>query len=164
MNDRAGRIGLWATAIVCVVLWASGGAARAGDSFYGKVTAVRSADVVVMSYGRGEYVVRLFGVEAPREGAIAEQARAVVAKLVLGKSARFRLERRTPNGEMVGRLLADDATAGVRDVGLGLLRAGLVRRREGADGKYGELAAAEADARKAKRGLWAQTSPARGPN
>ena len=40
-----------------------------------------------------------------------------------------------------------------------LLRAGMARREEGYDYKYGELSAAEKEAQTAKRGLWAQTAP-----
>jgi len=130
------------------------------DSLYGKVTAVRSADVVVLNYGKGEYVVRIVGIEPPT-GATARQARQYVSNLVLGKNARLRLERRAPNGEMVARLYTDDPVNGNKDVGLELLRAGLVRHQATYDGKYGEMAAAEREARTARRGLWAAAVPPR---
>jgi endonuclease YncB( thermonuclease family) len=144
--------------------------AFAGDSLYGKVTAVKSAEVVVFEYdagssGRtatrktGQYDLRIVGIDAPESGSAARQARQLVASLVLGKNARMRFEYRNKNGEMLSRLFTDDPTAGIKDVGLELVRAGLARRQSDYDYKYGELSAAEREARAAGRGLWAQTEP-----
>jgi len=129
--------------------------AFAGDSFHGKVTSVRSAEVMVLDYGHGRYVVRLFGIDAPKEGPPAAEAKRFVEKLVLDQEARARFEGRK-KGEMVSRLFTGDP--GV-DIGLELVRAGLARRLRTLDYKYGELAAAEEDARKAGRGIWATPQP-----
>ncbi len=137
--------------------------ASAGDSLYGKVTEVRSADVVILDYGTGHYVIHILGIGVPASGPIADQAKEFVARLVLGKNARMRLGSRTENGEMVSQLFTDDPIVGIRDVGLELVRAGLARRQQGEDYqfgyKYGELSKAEAEARKAARGLWAPAQP-----
>lgn len=133
--------------------------ALAGDSIYGKVTEVRSADLVVLDYGKGRYDVRIIGIDVPKEGPIANEAKQFVSKLVLGKNARIRFEGRNKAGEMVSRLFTDDPEIGIKDVGLELVRAGLARRRQADDNqlgyKYGELSAAEREAQKAQRGLWA---------
>ena len=129
--------------------------AFAGDSLYGKVTEVKSATVVTLDTGADRYDIRLIGIDAPAQGALAAQARDLLASLVLGKNARMRFEYRE-RGEMVSRLLTDDPVLGVKDVGIELVRAGLAQRQKGFDYKYGELAAAESQARTAKRGLWAQ--------
>ena len=134
--------------------------ASAADSLYGRITAVRSADVVVLNYGTGEYVVRIVGIVPPSGApARAREARQFVSNLLLGKNARMRLERRGPNNEMVARLYTDDPVNGIKDVGLELLKAGLVRHEPTYDGKYGEMAAAENEARTARRGLWAAPQP-----
>ena len=52
-------------AIALVVLGTSVGSAFAGDSIYGRVTAVGSGQIVVLNYGQGEYVVRLVGIDVP---------------------------------------------------------------------------------------------------
>ena len=130
--------------------------AFAGDSLYGKVTAVKSASLIVLDYGDGQYDVRLIGIDAPAAGPLAEEARELVAGLVLGKNARIRFEERGAKEEMLSRLLADDPVLGVKDVGLELVKAGLAQRQRDFDYKYGELSAAENEARAAKRGLWAQ--------
>lgn len=128
----------------------------AGDSLYGTVTAVESAGVVTLDYGAGEYDLHLVGIDVPSEAPIADQARKLVAELVLDKNARMRFYHRTAKGEMLARLFTDDPELGIRDVATELVRAGLARRQEGFDYAYGELAAAEAEARAAERGLWAR--------
>jgi endonuclease YncB( thermonuclease family) len=137
--------------------------AFAGDSIYGKVTAVRSGDVIVLNYGSGEYVVRIVGFIAPEAGqARAREATQFVSKMLLGKNARLRFERKAPNGEMLGRMYTDDLKGdpkGIRDVTTELLRAGLVRRAPNYNDKTGELAAAEKEAQAAQRGLWAPVRP-----
>lgn len=126
----------------------------AGDSIYGKVTEVRSADLLIFDYGGGQYELRLVGIDMP-EGPLAEQAKQLVADLVLGKNVRMRFDHRAPNGEMLSRVLTDDPVIGIKDVGVELVRAGLARREPQFDYKYGELSAAEREARNAQRGLWA---------
>lgn len=128
--------------------------AFAGDSLYGTVTAIKSANLVTLDYGGGKYEVRLVGIDVPRNKKIAADAEQYVSRMILGKKVQMRFEGRAPNGEMRARLLTTDSTAGIRDVAIELVKAGLVQRHKGYDFKYGELAAAEREARKAKRGLW----------
>lgn len=133
--------------------------AFAGDSLYGKVTLVKSAQVVVFDYGKGRYDVRIIGIDAPSEGPVAREAKQFVTNLVMGKKVRMRFEYRTKNGEMLSRLFTDDPETGIKDVGIELVKAGLARRQGKYDYKYGELSAAENEAQKARRGLWATTQP-----
>jgi endonuclease YncB( thermonuclease family) len=151
--------GITGLLVGAVALLATSFPARAGDSLYGKVTEVKSGDRVTLDYGAGSYELRLTGIDVPREGDIARQARERVAKLVLHKNARMRFEGRTENGEMLARLYTDDPELGIREVAVELVRAGLARRQKGFDFSYGELAAAEREARQAKRGLWAGNTP-----
>jgi endonuclease YncB( thermonuclease family) len=148
--------------VLCLALLAAAAAAGAGDSLWGRVMAVKEPTLVTLDYGTGSYEIRLVGIDAPKAGdALHGQAVAFVSGLVLNKSARMRLHRRGANDdELVGRLFTDDPEIGIKEVGVELLRAGLARRQEGYDEKYGELAAAEAEARAAGRGIWA-SAPAR---
>ena len=123
----------------------------AGDSLYGKIIKIRSAELVIMDYGAGQYVIHIIGIVTPKEGPLTKKALEFVSKLVLGKNARMRFESRNKNGEMMARLLTGDAKM---DVGLELVKAGLAKRQPDYDYKYGELSKAENEARKAKRGLW----------
>ena len=130
--------------------------ARAGDSMWGQVTSVPSAEVVVLRDSKGGYEIRIAGVDVPLD--FAEEARQLVVSLVLNKNARMRFEYRDTDGQMIARLFTDDPVLGIRDVAVELLRAGFARRDPDRrfNDKYGELAAAEEDARKNRRGLWAQ--------
>jgi endonuclease YncB( thermonuclease family) len=131
----------------------------AGDSFYGKVTEVKSANLVRLESGQGGYDILIVGIDVPKEGPLAKAATQFVAKLVLGKNARMRLVGRNKNGEMVSRLFTDDPEIGIKDVGLELVRSGLAQRQKSYDYKYHELSQAENEAQKARRGLWATTQP-----
>jgi endonuclease YncB( thermonuclease family) len=119
------------------------------------VTEVKSADLVTLDYGDGQYDLRLIGIDVPKDGPIATKATEFVSNLVLGKNARMRFEGRTESGEMMARLFTDDPDIGIKEVGVELVRAGLARRQKGFDFKYGELSAAEKEAQGARRGLWA---------
>ena len=130
--------------------------AYAGDSLWGKVTAVKEPTLVTLDYGSGSYEIRIVGIDAPAPGeAQASEALQLVSNLVLNKNARMRLDHRAANDEMVCRLFTDDPVIGIKEVGVELVRAGLARRQAGYDEKYGELAAAENEARNAGRGIWA---------
>jgi endonuclease YncB( thermonuclease family) len=141
--------------LLCLVLLA-GPHPAFGKSLSGRVTEVKSTEVVVLNYGAGRYDVRIVGIDAPKEGPLAEQAKQFVANMVLGKQVRIRFEGRATNGEMVSRLFTGDP--GV-DVGVELLKAGMARRQDGYDYKYGELSAAEKTAREGRRGLWSTAQP-----
>ncbi len=131
------------------------GPVLAGDSLYGTVTEMRSADTVVLDYGAGQYELKLVGIDVPRAGPIATQANQFVSNLVLGKNARMRFEGRAENGQMRARLFTDDPEIGIKEVAVELVKSGLARREKGFDFNYGELAAAEKVARDAQRGVWA---------
>lgn len=133
--------------------------ARAGDSLYGKVTAVKSGNVVTFDYGAGQYDLRLVGIEPAKNGPLARKAVRLVSRMVLGKNARMRFEGRGDDGLMRARLFIPDPVLGSKEVAQELLRAGLARRQEGFDFKYGELSAAESEARSAHRGLWTAAQP-----
>jgi endonuclease YncB( thermonuclease family) len=126
----------------------------AGDSVYGKLINVKRADLVILDYGAGRYDIRIAGIEVP-PGPLAVDAQHFVEKLVLNRNARMRLVGRAPGGDMVSQLLTDDRRFGILDVGIELLRYGLARWNQKYEYKYGELKAAEDEARKRGLGLWA---------
>lgn len=143
------------TALFCILVsTTSGGAVFAGDSFYGKVTQVRSANTIILENERAKFNVRIAGIDVPKQRLLAAEAREFLARLVLRKNARLRLGYRERTGVFVGRLQTDDPEIGLKDVAVELVRAGLAQKQANFDYKYGELAAAEKEARAAKRGLW----------
>jgi len=133
--------------------------ASAGDSLYGKVIAVESADKVVFDYGAGRYELKLVGIEVPRDTLAATDARKFVTDLVLNKNVRMRFEGRDPDGTMRARLFTDDPQRGIQEVNVELVRAGLVQPGPGGEYKYDELRKAEGEAKAARRGLWSTTQP-----
>ena len=148
MNTRAiGLLGLFLVTSAHVI--------PPGDSLYGRVTAVRSADVVVLTHAAGQYTLRLVGIAPPAATRAASEATAFVRNLVLNKPARMRLEGRDRNGVLRARLYTADSTTGIVEVNVELVRAGLVRKVANFDFKYGELANAEREARVARRGVFA---------
>jgi endonuclease YncB( thermonuclease family) len=152
----AGRGGAVASLLGVWILGVGVPPALAGDSLYGAVTEVKDPSRVVLDYGEGRYELRLVGIEVPREGPVAEEAVELLSSMVLGRNARMRFEYRTPEGEMLARLFTDEPDGRIREVAVELVRAGLARRAEAFDFKYGQLAAAEREAREAKRGVWAE--------
>jgi endonuclease YncB( thermonuclease family) len=128
-----------------------------GKALGGKVTEVRSAEVIVVETGTGQDVLRIVGITAPQDASLATKAKQLLNEMVMGKVVRARFESRDDAGEMVSRVFVGDPG---QDVGLELVRAGLAQRQEGPPEpeigyKYGELSKAESEARDAKRGLWA---------
>lgn len=137
----------------------------ATDAFHGKVTAVDSANLVTFETGSIRFELQLAGIEAPEEPSLAEEAIKFVSSLVLDRFAYIRVGSRTKTGRILVRLLTEDPEVGAYDVAVELVRAGLAKRQEGFDFKYGELAAAEEEAKNAKRGIWSAPPPSeKGPN
>jgi len=156
MRHGWARRGAWTLALLAAALVP----AQAGDSLWGRVTAVKEPTLVTLDYGSGSYEIRIVGIDAPKAGErLSAEAVKFVSDLVLNKNARMRLHHRdVANDEMVCRLITDDPVIGMKEVGVELVRAGLARRQAGYDEKYGELAAAEDEARGAGRGLWASAA------
>lgn len=137
------------------ILIAGSAPVSAGDSIYGRISEVRSANGVVLQHGGGgRFNIRIAGIELPRQKASADRAKDFVQNFALGKNARLRLGYREKDGTFVGRIHIDDPDIGIKDVGIELVRSGLAQKQANFDYKYGELAAAEREARAAKRGLW----------
>jgi len=125
----------------------------AGDKFEGRVIEVKSGAVVTVETDAARYDVKIIGIVPPQEGRMASEAHQRVSTLVLGKLIRVRYFRRELDGTMLGQIYV--GLPGI-DVGIELLRAGLVQKQPEFDFPKGEFAAAEQQARRAKRGLWAQ--------
>lgn len=148
------------SATLAVLLVVAFSQAFAGDSVVGKIIAVKSAEVVTLDYGAGTYDIRIAGIELPNDRAMRSRAREALSSIVLGKTVRLRFYGRAPDGTMYGRILiggigSAKAAEAVRDVGVELVRAGMVRGFN--DGyKYGEMSRAETEARTSNRGVWRQ--------
>jgi endonuclease YncB( thermonuclease family) len=154
MSKRSGRLAVAAFLALGLTIQ-SPPVAHAGDSLYGKVTAVKRADLITFDHGAGSYDIRLAGVDIPQDRAVAQEAARFMTKLLLNKPARLRFDGRTAQGEMIGRLYTDDPNVGIKDTGMEMVRAGMAMPQRAYGGyKYGEPAQAMEEARAKKLGVW----------
>ncbi len=132
-------------------------AARAGDgeTFTGTCVAVRDGDTLeVMRAGRA-IRVRLWGIDCPERGqAFAAAARQFTARLAHGKEVTVTVVSVDRYHRLVGRVTVDG-----RDLALALVREGLAWWYAHHAPHARELAAAEAEARQARQGLWGEAAP-----
>lgn len=122
----------------------------------GKVIRVLDGDTIEVLWNGRPVRVRLHGVDCPeRNQAFGSAARKFTAELCFGQQVTLR----SYGTDRYGRLLADVILPDGRVLNHELLRAGLAwwyREYAAADTA---LAALEAEARAARRGLWAQRDP-----
>ncbi len=150
-----GRIRRLTAALALAVLPLA--AVHAGDTFVGRVTAVKSANVITMQQGDIVYDVRINGIVVDKDSTLARAARNALTNLLLDKTVRLRFDKRV-DGQMTGRIRIGGIgkpEEEVKDVGVELVRAGVVR----ADAsypkyRYGQMQSAEDEARQARRGVW----------
>jgi micrococcal nuclease len=125
------------------------------ETFTGRVIGITDGDTIrVLRIGRPE-VIRLRGIDAPERGqAYGERARQFAVALAFGKVVAVEAAGRDRHN----RLLAEVRLPDGRSLNRELVRAGLAWwfRRYSRDPV---LAALEAEARAARRGLWADPRP-----
>lgn len=120
----------------------------------GKVVSVTDGDTIVVLIDRVSVKVRLDGIDAPeRRQAYGNAARERVAALTFGKVVTLHTKGTDRYGRTIAMVIADE-----RSVNVAMVREGLAwHYREYS--KDDELAKAEAEAKAAKRGLWADEMP-----
>jgi len=124
------------------------------SAFSGTVVAVLDGDSLMVLDGRRQVEVRLHGVDAPEGGqAFGNVCKRTLSNLVFGKTAAVQVVDIDRYKRSVSRLTVDG-----RDVGLEMVRAGCAwhYRQYSNDASY---AAAEEEARRARRGLWQDAKP-----
>lgn len=136
--------------LACLAVATLGSACQDGDTFTGRVVGITDGDTLtVLRDGRPERI-RLAGIDAPEAGQpFARRARQHLASLAGGREATVQVQGTDRYGRLVARVVVGDV-----DVGLEQVRQGLawhVTR----DSRDARLAAAEREARAARRGLWA---------
>lgn len=122
----------------------------------GRVVRILDGDTIEVLLGGRAARVRLYGVDCPEAGQpYAAAARRFTGELCFGR----RVTLRSFGSDRYGRLLAEVILPDGRILNHELLRAGLAWwYREYAPHQSG-LAALEAGAREARRGLWAESRP-----
>jgi len=124
--------------------------------FTTQVISVPSGDTLVIRRNLVETRVRLYGVDAPDVGQpLFEEALRFTESRALNRLLRFDVR-----GEAGSTLTAEASfLEGGGSLGAALVRAGLARWDERTAPLAADLAAAEQEARRAGRGLWATTAP-----
>jgi endonuclease YncB( thermonuclease family) len=145
-------------AVLAAVLAAGPAAAR---DFEGRVVGVQDGDTVtVLDASSQQHRIRIAGIDAPEKAqAFGGAAKENLARLAFGRQAEVRCTKRDRYGREVCSVLV-----AARDVGLEQVRSGhawwfreYAREQLPEDRKV--YAAAESEARDARRGLWRDAAP-----
>lgn len=143
--------------VVLVLLWLSlVPAPTHAEQFTGKVVGISDGDTVsVLREGKATKV-RLYGVDAPEKAqAFGTQARKFTGDLVFQQMVTVIIRDTDRYGRLVGEVILPDG----RNLNQELVRAGMAWWYQQYAPKATTLAQLEAEARAAKRGLWADASP-----
>jgi endonuclease YncB( thermonuclease family) len=130
-------------------------AATPRHTLVGQVVKIADGDTLtVLDSARNQHKIRLAGIDAPEKTqAFGTQARNALASAVFRQTVRVDITDTDRYGREVGRVYC----AG-RFINADLVRAGFAWRYTQFD-KTGEFAPLEADARRHRRGLWADSNP-----
>lgn len=120
----------------------------------GKVCSVRSGDTLtVIDDAKRHHRIRLRGIDAPEsQQAFGREARKGLVEMVFGKSVTFEVVDRDEDG-----LEVSDLHAAGRFVNAEMLKSGLAWRMEPSE--LDEFGTLEEEARRSRRGLWADPQP-----
>lgn len=127
----------------------------AADCITGKMTRVSDGDTVwVTDAAKLKHKVRLDRIDAPeKDQPWGRESSAVLKGWVFGKDVRVEYAKRDQYGRILGIVFN-----GTNEVNLAMVRSGNAWHYSYFD-KTSEYAAAEVEARAARRGLWSQDSP-----
>ena len=142
------------TAATLVVLATLATGAQTTGTFSGRVVGVLDGDSLKVLHDGREVDIRLYGVDAPeRAQAFGSVAKRALSTLVFGKTVTVHVVDVDRYGRSVSRIDVDG-----HDVGLEMIRGGFAwhYKQYSSDAGY---AAAERDARLARRGLWQDAAP-----
>lgn len=125
------------------------------DEIRGKVVSIADGDTItVLDAEKVQHKIRLEGIDAPEKGqAFGTKAKEKMSELVGEKDVIVRWEKKDRYGRILGDVLLGD-----RHINLEMVQEGLAWHYKQYS-KSKELAEAEDEARKAKKGLWADKSP-----
>lgn len=125
------------------------------EEFSARVVGVSDGDTITVLHGAQDLKVRLYGIDCPEKGqAYGTRAKLFTAQAVFGRDVTVRAVTRDQYGRIVGEVTLPDGAS----LNRALVEAGFAwwYREYPSDP---ELATLEAEARAARRGLWADRSP-----
>lgn len=126
-----------------------------GEEIRGKVVGIADGDTItVLDAGKVQHKIRLEGIDAPEKGqAFGTKSREAMSEKVGGEEVVVRWEKKDRYGRILG-----DVYLGDRHINLEMVQDGLAWHYKQYS-KAKELADAEDEARKAKKGLWVDKQP-----
>jgi len=152
---RSAPLRPFAAALAALLLAGAGCAPASEAVITGEVVAIHDGDTLSVLSGGRTVRVRLACIDAPEQGqAFGSRARQRLAQEAMRRTVRVEVVDRDSYGRTVGRVWADGSF-----VNLELVRAGLAWHYDHHCPGDRALAAAEAEARAARRGLWAELDP-----
>jgi endonuclease YncB( thermonuclease family) len=137
--------------------------ARAADSAFGMVTAVKGPNLVTFDYGAGTYDVHIAGVDLPAVNGNAadkefndRRAREFLESKLLNKRAQLRFHGVAPDGVILGQIYTiDKERKEIHDIGFEMVQNGVADLKLGAgDVNYAQLSQAREEAKSNKFGIW----------
>lgn len=140
----------------CAIIFFSLLAAHAAD-IVGKVVGVTDGDTItVLSDQKEQYRVRLFGIDSPESNqAFGSRAKQFTSEQCFGKTVTLRDKGKDRYGRTIGEVILPGET----NLNLAILRNGFAWWYREYAPKEKEYESAEAEAKTAKRGLWADNNP-----
>jgi endonuclease YncB( thermonuclease family) len=129
-----------------------------GSVVEGRVTHVPDGDSLRVRVGTREYSVRLYGIDAPEGNTrqpYADEARDYARRLAEGKTVRLFVR----DHDRFGRVVAEATLPDGANVGHAMVEAGLAWHYTAFAKSDERLAALQAGARQARRGLWSDPNP-----
>ena len=145
-----------ATWRICAIFILFGPRLAIAASINGKVVGVSDGDTItVLSAQKQSVKVRLHGIDAPEsKQAFGSRAKQELSALVFAKNVRVEIEDKDRYGRMVGRVFVGNIAVNVE-----MVRRGFAWWYRSYAKKDVALAAVEAEAKNARRGLWADKTP-----
>ena len=133
-------------------------------SLTGKVVSVADGDTITILVGHNQHKIRVDSIDCPERGqAFGNRARQFTSNQVFQKPVTIRVTDKDRYGRYVGRVIYPGKDAKGKlvtaDLSTELVRNGLAWWYRKYAPKDKELARLEEEARKAKRGLWADRAP-----
>jgi len=125
------------------------------DEIRGKVVSIADGDTItVLDADKHQHKIRLEGIDAPeKKQAFGTKSRQKLGDLVAGKDVTVQWTKKDRYSRIVGHVYLGD-----RDIDLEMVKAGMAWHYRQYS-KSTELAAAEAEARKNRVGLWVDPNP-----
>ena len=141
------------TRLLAAVMAALVAYGAAAEGLTGPVVRVHDGDTITVLVQNREVRIRLVGIDAPEFGQpFGEKSKLALSSLVFGKTVHVAGEGTDQYGRTLGRVFI-----GSDDINVAMVRAGMAWQYRYSRDK--SIEAAQAEARTARRGLWADRNP-----